>query len=74
MTGVQTCALPISVLKTNAHRGLDFGGRGVSTAVETMFVNPLGRHLICLPAGITELRITAINQADDGHWQLETTC
>ena len=64
----------LTVLKTNARRGLDFGGRGVSTAVETMFVNPLGRHLICLPAGVTELRITAIDQADDGHWQLEVMC
>lgn len=62
------------VLKDHARRGLDFGGRGVSTAVETMFVNPLGRHLICLRPGTNRLNVTAIAQARDGHWELATSC
>ncbi|MDO4716431.1 MAG: AAA family ATPase [Propionibacteriaceae bacterium] len=62
------------VLKGHARRGLDFGGRGVSTAIETMFVNPLGRHLIALPPGTARLNVTAIAQAEDGHWELTASC
>lgn len=62
------------VLRDHARRGLDFGGRGVSTAVETMFVNPLGRHLISLPPGATAVDVEALAQAPDGHWELRTSC
>lgn len=64
----------LDVLKRQARGGLEFGGRGVSTAVETMFVNPLGRHLIALPPGTTRLGVTSLTQTADGHWELEATC
>ncbi|MFK4639471.1 AAA family ATPase [Paenarthrobacter histidinolovorans] len=47
-----------------ALKNLDFGGRGVSSAVESAFVNPLARALFRIPdrsahATVTDLRSTA---------------
>ena len=48
---------------------LDFGGRGVSSAVETTFVNPLARALSQIPAGLEVATVTDLREGPHG-WQV----
>ena len=61
-------------LKQHARDGLDFGGRGVSTAVETMFVNPLSRHLINLDPAIRQVTVHSLRRGEAGGWEVEIQC
>lgn len=45
---------------------LDFGGRGVATAVESMLVNPLARALFAVPPGRTDWTVEAIERDAEG--------
>ena len=47
---------------------LDFGGRGVSSAVETTFVNPLARALMQMPSGLDVATVTGLREGAHG-WQ-----
>lgn len=49
---------------------LDFGGRGVSAAVETMLVNPLARALFEAPGHGASVRVTAVRERSDG-WAVD---
>jgi len=48
---------------------LDFGGRGVSSAVETTFVNPLARALVKLPPGTKAASADELRQGPHG-WEI----
>jgi hypothetical protein len=48
---------------------LDFGGRGVSSAVETAFVNPLARALMQVPPEWTDAVATDLRSAAHG-WEI----
>ena len=61
-------------LKQHARDGLDFGGRGVSTAVETLFVNPLSRHLINLDPAIRQVTVHSLRRGEAGGWEVEIQC
>lgn len=52
-----------------AIKNLDFGGRGVSSAVETTFVNPLSRAIALLPPQVTEIH-AGLLELRDGMWEL----
>lgn len=56
----------------SALANLDFGGRGVSSAVETTFVNPLARALMQLPAGLDVATVTGLREGPNG-WQVSLT-
>jgi ATP-dependent Clp protease ATP-binding subunit ClpA len=56
----------------SALANLDFGGRGVSSAVETTFVNPLARALIQVPAGLDVATVTGLREGPHG-WQVTLT-
>jgi energy-coupling factor transporter ATP-binding protein EcfA2 len=53
----------------SATGNLDFGGRGVSSAVETTFVNPLARALIKLPPRTEAASVTDLRQGTHG-WDM----
>jgi ATP-dependent Clp protease ATP-binding subunit ClpB len=48
---------------------LDFGGRGVSSAVETAFVNPLARALMKVPSGTAAASVTGLREGTHG-WEV----
>lgn len=56
-----------AAVAAEARSRIDFGGRGVGTAVETLFVNPLSRLLL---GRTRDLIVTAVVRAEDG-WQVE---
>ncbi|MDS1269132.1 AAA family ATPase [Lipingzhangella sp. LS1_29] len=59
------------VLRTEAHRNLDDGGRGIGTVVETCLTNPLSRHLFHHPPQPRQqLHITALTHDGIG-WSVE---
>lgn len=69
---LEIAPLAMESLREHALADLTNGGRGVSTAVETMLVNPLARRLFHAPvngATVTVLRIVRQNDV----WDLELT-
>ncbi|MBT2522538.1 hypothetical protein [Arthrobacter sp. ISL-28] len=57
------------VVTESALGNLDFGGRGVSSAVETAFVNPLARALLDVPPEWTRVLAADVQPAPHG-WEL----
>lgn len=55
------------ILVAEATTKLDFGGRGVATAVESMLVNPLARALFDLPPGTEDCTVESIDR-DGESW------
>jgi hypothetical protein len=45
---------------------IEFGGRGVRNAVESMFTNPLARALFECDRGTKSATVTRIARSDDG--------
>ncbi|MFF2318756.1 AAA family ATPase [Arthrobacter sp. NPDC058097] len=67
-----TLSLAPAVTQTiteSALENLDFGGRGVSSAVEATFVNPLARALSQLPTGLKGVTVTGLQDGPRG-WEL----
>ncbi len=58
-----------AVVAQEALNNLDFGGRGVSSAVETTFVNPLSRAIALLSGEVKQIRADTL-QLKDGFWTL----
>ncbi|NEE46415.1 ATP-dependent Clp protease ATP-binding subunit, partial [Streptomyces sp. SID8455] len=59
---------PWEVLRVEANRRLDHGGRGVVTAVESALVNPLSRELFHQPARPGEhIEIEAVDGQDEAY-------
>lgn len=67
-TGIAVGVHPqvIDRLTETALARLDFGGRGVSTAVETLFVNPLARTLFEAPPDADRVEVTDLVHGNDG--------
>lgn len=57
------------VIQQEALKHLDFGGRGVSSTVETTFVNPLSRAMALLPLQVSEVRAHEL-ELKGGFWTL----
>lgn len=73
-TGISVSLSPraLEQLVDAALARLDFGGRGVSTAVETLLVNPLARALFEAPAGTTEVVVGELSHSSEG-WSVVLT-
>jgi ATP-dependent Clp protease ATP-binding subunit ClpA len=56
-------------LQSHARDRLDYGGRGVSSVVESLLVNPLARALFDAPDGATDTKVTGIEPTEDG-WEV----
>lgn len=56
-------------LQSHARNRLDYGGRGVSSVVESLLVNPLARALFDAPEGVSAAEVTSIEPTDDG-WEV----
>jgi ATP-dependent Clp protease ATP-binding subunit ClpA len=59
-------------LQSHARTRLDYGGRGVSSVVESLLVNPLARALFDAPNGVAHAEVTAVEPTDDG-WEVRLT-
>lgn len=53
-----------------ALKELEFGGRGIRNAVESMFTNPLGRSLFDRTEGAKEVTVKRLTKSPDG-WTVE---
>jgi len=51
------------IIAQQAVANLAFGGRGVSSAVETVFINPLTAALMARPASASRLTVSALTEA-----------
>lgn len=59
-----------AAIRLRARERIEFGGRAVATAVETMFVNPLARALMGLESTQRDVHVCAISE-DEGGWSVQ---
>ena len=68
-TRVSVADAALAAIRAEALGRLDFGGRGVATAVETTLVNPLARALFDQKITAGEVTVTGITK-DADNWQV----